>query len=154
MTAELSCSTSHHPSQTRLHDGLCKRRRAATVATHDLQKINPPVAYKCGAASDISMQPLGWGETISVEQFLERVRANKPDRGGGKKAKHIDTAVSVLNKCECFVCLWDHFVTISFSSASSSTLLAACCLPPLPSPPLPPPPLSLLLLFLFFPFVL
>ena len=85
-------------SQTKLHDTVCKRRRVATIATHDLSSISPPISYQCAPASEISLKPLGWTTEVKVQKFLEHVHANKPDRGGGKKAKAVDTAAAVLNK--------------------------------------------------------
>ena len=77
---------------------MCKRRRAATIATHDLTKLSPPVSYLAAPATDITMTPLGWMEAIKVQQFLDHIQANKPDRSGGKKAKGVDTAAASLFK--------------------------------------------------------
>ena len=86
--------------QTKLHDTVCKRRRSATIATHDLAKLSPPVTYITAPATDIAMTPLGWMEKVKVQRFLEHIRDNKPDRSGGKRAKGVDTAAASLFKSE------------------------------------------------------
>ena len=77
---------------------MCKRRRSATIATHDLSKVSPPLTYLVVPATDITMTPLGWATKVKVQQFVEHVKANKPERGGGKKAKGVDTAAASLYK--------------------------------------------------------
>ena len=83
--------------QTKLHDTVCKRRRSATIATHDLAKISPPISYLVASATDVSMAPLGWSEEVKVQQFLAHVEANKPG-SGGRRAKGVDTAAASLFK--------------------------------------------------------
>lgn len=77
---------------------MCKRRRSATIATHDLSKVSSPVSYLSAPATEIVMTPLGWSEEVKVQQFLAHIQANKPDRSGGKKAKGVDTAAASLFK--------------------------------------------------------
>ena len=31
--------------QTKLHDGICQKRQAATIATHDLAAVKSPLVY-------------------------------------------------------------------------------------------------------------
>ena len=31
--------------QTKLHDGVCQKRQAATIATHDLKSVKLPLKY-------------------------------------------------------------------------------------------------------------
>ena len=83
--------------QTKLHDTVCKRRRSATIATHDLAKVTPPVSYSVAPATDVAMTPLGWSEEVKVQQFLDHVEANKPG-SGGRKAKGVDTTAASLFK--------------------------------------------------------
>ena len=83
--------------QTKLHDTVCKRRRLATIATHDLSKITPPISYLIAPATDVSMSPLGWSREVKIQQFLEHVEANKPG-SGVRKAKGVDTNTASLYK--------------------------------------------------------
>ena len=67
---------------------MCKRRRAATIATHDLSKLSVPLSYTSHPAMDIEMVPLGRATPISVQEFLYELEASKMDKrggGGGKK---------------------------------------------------------------------
>ena len=89
--------------QTKLHDTVCKRRRAATIATHDLLKISPPLSFMCRPAEDITLTPLGRSEPMTCQKFVEYLEANKPDKsrgGGGRKgaAKQVDPAAAALSK--------------------------------------------------------
>lgn len=86
------------PPQTKLHDTICKRRRVATIATHDLAKLSWPLAYLCGPAEAISFRPLGSGSLVTVKEFLGHLEANRPERGGGRRAKPQDPAAAVLSK--------------------------------------------------------
>lgn len=94
-------------NQTKLHDGVCKRRRAATIATHDLSKLSLPVFYTCHPAAELELTPLGRTTPLSVRDFIHHLEANKTDRrggGGGKKgvkgsaAKEQDPAAAALSK--------------------------------------------------------
>ncbi len=93
--------------QTKLHDTVCKRRRVATVATHDLNKITPPLRYSCQSAEAISLRPLNCTKVVSARAFIRHLEASKQDKrggaGGGKKgqasaAKQPDPAIVALQK--------------------------------------------------------
>lgn len=95
------CSTCVHvsPWQTKLHDTVCKRRRVATIASHDLSAISPPLSYLCAPAADVPFRPLGWSSETTVQGFLDHVEANRLERaGGGRRAKPQDPAAAVLTK--------------------------------------------------------
>lgn len=85
--------------QTKLHDTVCKRRRIATIATHDMSRIVPPLTFDCGPADSITITPLGWTKTITVQEFLDYIEDNKPDKkAAAKKQKASDTAAALLSK--------------------------------------------------------
>ncbi len=84
--------------QTKLHDTVCKRRRVATIATHDLSKVSLPLTYSCAPADAITMLPLGGSSPLTVQEFLGRLEANRADKGAGRKAKPVDPAAAVLSK--------------------------------------------------------
>ena len=71
--------------QTKLHDTVCKRRRVATIATHNLNSISPPLRYSCGPAPSITFTPLNAATPITVEQFMASLESSKQEtrRGGG-----------------------------------------------------------------------
>jgi hypothetical protein len=44
--------------QTELHEGLCKKRSAAAIGTHDLDKLQLPLSYVALPPADITFVPL------------------------------------------------------------------------------------------------
>ena len=83
--------------QTKLHDTVCKRRRAATIATHDLSRVTPPLHYICMSADMITLQPLGWRGTTTAQGLLQHIEANRLEKGG-KRAKPQDPTAAPLSK--------------------------------------------------------
>lgn len=45
--------------QTKLHDNVCEKRTLATIATHDLKKIQGNIKYNAKAPEEIKLIPLG-----------------------------------------------------------------------------------------------
>lgn len=66
---------------------MCKRRRAATIATHDLAKLSLPLSYAVHSADEMELTPLGQTTPTSVQDFLRELEASKPQRGGGSGGK-------------------------------------------------------------------
>ena len=78
---------------------MCKRRRVATIATHDLSRIVPPFTFECGPADSITVIPLGWTKTSTVQEFLDYLEDCKPDKKAPtKKQKTVDTNAALLSK--------------------------------------------------------
>ncbi len=72
---------------------MCKRRRAATLATHDLAKLSLPLSFTLHSANKMEMTPLGQTTPISVRNFLDELEGSKPPKGGGggkKGAKRME----------------------------------------------------------------
>jgi hypothetical protein len=44
--------------QTELHEGPCKKRSAAAIGTHDLNKLQLPLSYEALPPADITFVPL------------------------------------------------------------------------------------------------
>lgn len=62
--------------QTKLHDGLCKKRELATIATHDLGLIPSKVLrYAAKAKEEIKIQPLGRGIVITADEYYCKLKA-------------------------------------------------------------------------------
>lgn len=55
-----------HLHQTKLHDGICEKRMAATIATHDLAKIKKPLLYTSHPPKEMVIHPLGRGKELSA----------------------------------------------------------------------------------------
>ncbi|XP_042229818.1 leucine-rich repeat-containing protein 47-like isoform X1 [Homarus americanus] len=56
-------------TQTKLHEGVCEKRLAATIATHDLAKIKGPLKFIAGAPEEIRIHPLVRGKEMSAREL-------------------------------------------------------------------------------------
>jgi hypothetical protein len=56
--------------QTKLHDTVCEKREASTIATHDLKTVKGPVKYTAKLSKYLEIQPLGSvGKTTGQKLF-------------------------------------------------------------------------------------
>lgn len=61
--------------QTKLHDGICKKRELATIATHDQDLIpSKSLRYAAKLKEDIKIQPLGRPNVITANDFYVRLK--------------------------------------------------------------------------------
>jgi Leucine rich repeat len=61
--------------QTKLHETICKKREAATIATHDFDTLNPK--YLCYAAkhkNEVKIQPLNRRSTLTGSEYFDILR--------------------------------------------------------------------------------
>ncbi|RXG67401.1 Leucine-rich repeat-containing protein 47 [Armadillidium vulgare] len=61
--------------QTKLHEGICEKRISATIATHDLGKINSPLHYCLREPEKILIQPLNKTEKVSAKEFYNGLKS-------------------------------------------------------------------------------
>ena len=62
--------------QTKLHDGVCKKRELATIATHDYDQISSKtLRYAAKPKDDINIMPLGRHKTITANEFYSNLKA-------------------------------------------------------------------------------
>lgn len=62
--------------QTKLHDGICKKRELATIATHDLDLIPSKVLrYAAKAKEEISIHPLGRQQSVTAIDYYNSLKA-------------------------------------------------------------------------------
>lgn len=54
--------------QTKLHDTLCNKRQAATIATHDLSSVKGPLKF------DAQFPPLLMVCTLNVDQLYKSLK--------------------------------------------------------------------------------
>lgn len=57
--------------QTKLHDGVCEKRRAATIATHDLSKVQSPIKYQALPPEHIYIHPLVRGKVVTARELYQ-----------------------------------------------------------------------------------
>lgn len=62
--------------QTKLHEGICKKRELATIATHDLALIpSKSLRYAAKNKNDIQIQPLGRPNVITATEYYNKLKA-------------------------------------------------------------------------------
>jgi Leucine rich repeat len=60
--------------QTKLHDTICEKREAATIATHDLNSIKGPVKYTAKLAKYLEIQPLGNVNKMTGQKLFDTLK--------------------------------------------------------------------------------
>lgn len=61
--------------QTKLHDGVCKKRELATIATHDFDLIlSKTLRYAAKSKNDINIQPLGRPKAITANEYYNKLK--------------------------------------------------------------------------------
>lgn len=61
--------------QTKLHDGICKKREIATIATHDLDLItSKTLRYAAKSKDEIMIHPLGRGTNITANEYYTKLK--------------------------------------------------------------------------------
>ena len=62
--------------QTKLHEGTCKKRELATIATHDMGLIpSKSLRYAAKNKNDIQIQPLGRPNVITANEYYNKLKA-------------------------------------------------------------------------------
>lgn len=62
--------------QTKLHDGVCKKRELSTIATHDLDLIpSKSIRYAAKHKDDIKIQPLGRHIVITANEYYNKLKS-------------------------------------------------------------------------------
>lgn len=61
--------------QTKLHDGVCKKRELATIATHDLDLLpTKSLRYAAKSKNEIKIQPLGRPKVITASEYYNKLK--------------------------------------------------------------------------------
>ncbi|PVD32861.1 hypothetical protein C0Q70_08308 [Pomacea canaliculata] len=64
----------HLPQPTRLHDTVCQKRQAATIATHDLSFVKAPLLYTARPSDSIMITPLFKTKEVSAGKLLTNLQ--------------------------------------------------------------------------------
>lgn len=75
-------------SKTKLHDELCGRRTAATIATHDMQLIKSPLTYDVRPPTQLKVVALGRREMTAVE-LIRRLQLEADELRKQKKRQNV-----------------------------------------------------------------
>lgn len=110
-------------SQTKLHEDLCEKRTAATIATHDLHAVRGPLLYAARPPEDFKIVPLGRREAKAKELVrqlqLEADEQRKQRKRQGVSGLH--RYLHLLDGKDSYPCLVDAAGdTISFPPITNS----------------------------------
>eukprot|EP00095_Tigriopus_kingsejongensis_P005509 snap_masked-scaffold1966_size23764-processed-gene-0.3 protein:Tk05509 transcript:snap_masked-scaffold1966_size23764-processed-gene-0.3-mRNA-1 annotation:"leucine-rich repeat-containing protein 47" len=111
--------------QTKLHETVCEKRMAATIATHDLAKISPgSLIYTARPPRSLKIKPLGQAKEVSATVLVNGLRAEAEAVRKEKKRNTISGIHQYLNLLKdkpVYPCLVDPAGTIlSFPPITNS----------------------------------
>uniref|UniRef100_G3T7X1 Leucine-rich repeat-containing protein 47 n=2 Tax=Loxodonta africana TaxID=9785 RepID=G3T7X1_LOXAF len=75
-------------AQTKLHEDLCEKRTAATIATHDLKAIRGPLLYGARPPQDLKIVPLGRRE-IKAKDLVRQLQLEAEEQRKQKKRQNV-----------------------------------------------------------------
>ncbi|XP_064423829.1 leucine-rich repeat-containing protein 47 [Latimeria chalumnae] len=96
-------------AQTKLHEGVCEKRTAATIATHDLQQTKSPLLYDARPPKTIKIVPLGRKE-IKAADLVRQLQLEAEEQKKQKKHHNISGLhkyLHLLDDKESYPCLVD-----------------------------------------------
>uniref|UniRef100_A0A8D2AEJ1 Leucine-rich repeat-containing protein 47 n=1 Tax=Sciurus vulgaris TaxID=55149 RepID=A0A8D2AEJ1_SCIVU len=96
-------------SQTRLHEDLCGKRTAATIATHDLRALRGPLLYAARPPQDLKIVPLGRKEA-KAKELVRQLQLEAEEQRKQKKRQSVSGLhryLHLLDGKENYPCLMD-----------------------------------------------
>ncbi|XP_010626196.1 leucine-rich repeat-containing protein 47 [Fukomys damarensis] len=96
-------------SQTKLHDELCEKRTAATIATHDLRAVQGPLLYTARPPQDLKIMPLGRKEA-KANELVRQLQLEAEEQRKQKKRQSVSGLhryLHLLDGKENYPCLVD-----------------------------------------------
>ncbi|XP_047923598.2 leucine-rich repeat-containing protein 47 [Anser cygnoides] len=110
-------------AQTKLHEDICEKRTAATIATHDLQLIKGPLTYDVQPPGELKITPLGRKE-IKAKDLLRQLQLEAEEQRKQKKRQNVSGLhkyLQLLDGKDNYPCLVDaEGVVISFPPITNS----------------------------------
>ncbi|XP_030319689.1 leucine-rich repeat-containing protein 47 [Calypte anna] len=110
-------------TQTKLHEDICEKRTAATIATHDLQLIKSPLIYTVQPPDELKITPLGRKE-IKAKDLLRQLHSEAEEQRKQKKRQNVSGLhkyLQLLDGKDNYPCLVDAEGTvISFPPITNS----------------------------------
>ncbi|NWJ02932.1 LRC47 protein, partial [Crypturellus undulatus] len=110
-------------AQTKLHEDICEKRTAATIATHDLQLIRGPLTYSVQPPAELKITPLGRKE-IKAKDLVRQLQLEAEEQRKQKKRQNISGLhkyLQLLDGKDNYPCLVDaEGVVISFPPITNS----------------------------------
>ncbi|XP_036601176.1 leucine-rich repeat-containing protein 47 [Trichosurus vulpecula] len=109
--------------QTKLHEDICEKRTAATIATHDLKLIKGPLVYGAQSPQELKIVPLGRKE-IKAKDLVRQLQLEAEEQRKQKKRQNVSGLhryLHLLDGKENYPCLVDaDNVVISFPPITNS----------------------------------
>nr|XP_021137606.1 leucine-rich repeat-containing protein 47 [Columba livia] len=110
-------------AQTKLHEDICERRTAATIATHDLRLIKGPLLYDVRPPEELQITPLGRRE-IKAKDLLRQLQLEAEEQRKQKKRQNVSGLhryLQLLDGKDNYPCLVDaEGAVISFPPITNS----------------------------------
>ncbi|NXJ64899.1 LRC47 protein, partial [Rostratula benghalensis] len=110
-------------AQTKLHEDICEKRTAATIATHDLQLIKGPLLYDVQPPEELKVTPLGRKE-MKAKDLLRQLQLEAEEQRKQKKRQNVSGLhkyLQLLDGKDCYPCLVDaEGAVISFPPITNS----------------------------------
>nr|XP_020636911.1 leucine-rich repeat-containing protein 47 [Pogona vitticeps] len=110
-------------AQTKLHEDICEKRTAATIATHDLRLVKGPLLYDARPPDDLKVIPLGRKE-VKARDLLRQLQSEAEEQRKQKKRQNISGLhryLHLLDGKEHYPCLMDaEGAVISFPPITNS----------------------------------
>jgi len=112
--------------QTKLHKEVCGNRTLATIATHDLAAVKPPLKYTARQPDSLLIQPLDGSPAVSATKLVERLHNEAEAIRKEKKRNQVSGIhqyLPMLEKYPAYPCLVDCMDrVISFPPVTNSGL--------------------------------
>ncbi|XP_075406477.1 leucine-rich repeat-containing protein 47 [Tenrec ecaudatus] len=96
-------------AQTKLHEDLCEKRTAATIATHDLKAVRGPLLYGVRPPQDLKIIPLGRRE-VKAKDLVRQLQLEAEEQRKQKKRQNVSGLhryLHLLDGKENYPCLVD-----------------------------------------------
>ncbi|XP_030042144.1 leucine-rich repeat-containing protein 47 [Microcaecilia unicolor] len=96
-------------AQTKLHEDICEKRTAATIATHDLRLVKGPLQYDARPPDEFKITPLGRKE-IKAKDLVRQLQLDAEEQRKQKKRPNVSGLhkyLQLLDGKECYPCLID-----------------------------------------------
>ncbi|XP_029434281.1 leucine-rich repeat-containing protein 47 [Rhinatrema bivittatum] len=110
-------------AQTKLHEDVCEKRTAATIATHDLRLIRGPLQYDARPPNEFKITPLGRKE-IKAKDLVRQLQLEAEEQRKQKKRPNVSGLhkyLQLLDGKDVYPCLVDaENETVSFPPITNS----------------------------------
>lgn len=109
--------------QTRLHKTVCDNRNLATIATHDLSKVQGPLLYTSKLPQELTIVPLSSPHPTPADKLVSQLKTEAEALRKEKKRNAVTGLhqfLHLLDTWETYPCLMDGETTISFPPVTNS----------------------------------